>query len=114
VKESLQDGKSEWVSVLACIGADGTALPPGVILRDFMATSETLGWKRSLRKHQYLSPHHALDGIMMILGWLGLSRSLIGSQREKLGGAGDFSFWMAMDLILLRTFWPTIIATEFC
>jgi hypothetical protein len=28
VKESLQDGNREWVSVLACIGADGTALPP--------------------------------------------------------------------------------------
>jgi hypothetical protein len=31
VKESLQDSNREWVSVLACIGADGTALPPGVI-----------------------------------------------------------------------------------
>jgi hypothetical protein len=31
VKESLQDGNREWVPVLACIGADGTALPPGVI-----------------------------------------------------------------------------------
>jgi hypothetical protein len=31
VKDSLQDGKREWISVLACIGADGTTLPPGVI-----------------------------------------------------------------------------------
>jgi hypothetical protein len=31
VTDSLQDGNREWVSVLACIGADGTALPPGII-----------------------------------------------------------------------------------
>ena len=31
VKDSLQDGSREWISVLACIGADGTALPPGII-----------------------------------------------------------------------------------
>jgi hypothetical protein len=85
-----------------------------LFLRDFMATSETLRWKGSLRIHQYLSPHHPLDGVMMILGWLGLSWSLIGSQRKKLGGAGDFFSWMALDLILLETFWPTVIATGFC
>ena len=31
VRQSLQDGNREWVSLLACICADGTALPPGVI-----------------------------------------------------------------------------------
>jgi hypothetical protein len=31
VTDSLQDGNREWISVLACIGADGTALPPGLI-----------------------------------------------------------------------------------
>ena len=31
VTDSLQDGSREWISVLACIGADGTALPPGLI-----------------------------------------------------------------------------------
>jgi hypothetical protein len=31
VTDSLQDGNREWVSVLACIGADGTALPPSII-----------------------------------------------------------------------------------
>lgn len=31
VRQSNQDGNREWVSLLACICADGTALPPGVI-----------------------------------------------------------------------------------
>ncbi|KAJ8105176.1 hypothetical protein OPT61_g10339 [Boeremia exigua] len=31
VRQSSQDGNREWVSLLACICADGTALPPGVI-----------------------------------------------------------------------------------
>ncbi|KAJ8118948.1 hypothetical protein OPT61_g162 [Boeremia exigua] len=31
VRQSLQDGNREWVSLLACICADGTALPPSVI-----------------------------------------------------------------------------------
>jgi hypothetical protein len=31
VKDSLQDGSRTWISILACIGADGTALPPGII-----------------------------------------------------------------------------------
>jgi hypothetical protein len=31
VRQSLQDGNREWVSLLACICADGTALPPGII-----------------------------------------------------------------------------------
>ncbi|KAJ8109812.1 hypothetical protein OPT61_g7186 [Boeremia exigua] len=31
VRQSNQDGNCEWVSLLACICADGTVLPPGVI-----------------------------------------------------------------------------------
>ena len=30
-KQSLHDGNREWVTLLACICADGTALPPGII-----------------------------------------------------------------------------------
>jgi hypothetical protein len=62
VTNSLQDGSREWVSVLACIGADGTTLPPGIIfeglhgnIRDtwvegiteetpIFATSSPTGW----------------------------------------------------------------------
>jgi hypothetical protein len=29
--ESIQDGSREWITVLACVGADGTVLPPGLI-----------------------------------------------------------------------------------
>jgi len=30
-RQSLQDGNTEWVTLLACICADGSALPPGII-----------------------------------------------------------------------------------
>jgi hypothetical protein len=30
-RQSLQDGNREWITVLACVGADGVALPPGLI-----------------------------------------------------------------------------------
>jgi hypothetical protein len=30
-KQMLQDGNREWISLLACICADGTALPPALI-----------------------------------------------------------------------------------
>jgi hypothetical protein len=31
VKDSIQDGSRTWISVLACVGANGTALPPSLI-----------------------------------------------------------------------------------
>ena len=31
VKEALQDGSREWITILACICADGSAIPPGVV-----------------------------------------------------------------------------------
>ena len=30
-KQMLQDGNREWISLLACVRADGTALPPALI-----------------------------------------------------------------------------------
>jgi hypothetical protein len=33
IRSTLQDGLREWVTVLACIGADGTALPPAIIFK---------------------------------------------------------------------------------
>ena len=31
VKALIQDGNREWITVLACVCADGSALPPGII-----------------------------------------------------------------------------------
>jgi hypothetical protein len=31
VRAALQDGSREWISLLACICADGTKLPPGLV-----------------------------------------------------------------------------------
>jgi hypothetical protein len=33
VRDSLQDGSREWITVLACVGADGSALPPSLIFQ---------------------------------------------------------------------------------
>lgn len=31
LKQRLQDGNREWITSIACIYADGTSLPPGLI-----------------------------------------------------------------------------------
>jgi hypothetical protein len=31
IRSSLQDGSREWITLLACVGADETALPPSLI-----------------------------------------------------------------------------------
>ncbi|KAH5705386.1 hypothetical protein HBI18_254730 [Parastagonospora nodorum] len=31
VQATRQDGSREWITILACVGADGDALPPGII-----------------------------------------------------------------------------------
>ena len=31
VRASLQDGNREWITLLACVCADGSTLPPGLI-----------------------------------------------------------------------------------
>ena len=33
VRDSLQDSSREWITVLACVGADGSALPPSLIFQ---------------------------------------------------------------------------------
>jgi hypothetical protein len=33
VRDSLQDGLREWITVLACVRADGSALPPSLIFQ---------------------------------------------------------------------------------
>lgn len=38
VRQAFQDGNTSWVSLLACICADGTALPPGVIFESKNST----------------------------------------------------------------------------
>lgn len=38
-RQQLQDGNREWISLLACVCADGTALPPGLI---YLAKSQNV------------------------------------------------------------------------
>jgi hypothetical protein len=41
VKQALQDGSREWVSLLATVCADGTALPPGIIFASKNSTIQS-------------------------------------------------------------------------
>ena len=41
VKASLQDGNRAWVTVLACVCGDGSALPPGLIYESANSTIQS-------------------------------------------------------------------------
>lgn len=48
VRAARQDGSREWITLLACVCADGTALPPGLI---YQATNKDIqsSWVRDIR-----------------------------------------------------------------
>jgi hypothetical protein len=47
----LQDGSREWITVLACVGADGDALPPGLIFQGVNGVIQ-LNWVQDIKpKH---------------------------------------------------------------
>lgn len=52
-RQSLHNGNREWITVVACICADGTALPPGLI---FAAESDNIQstWVSSTDKRKHL------------------------------------------------------------
>jgi hypothetical protein len=111
VKDSLQDGNRKWISVLACIGADGTALPLGVVFEALHGNIRDT-WVEGITKETQIFATSLPTGWSNDkIGLLGFPRCLIGTLRRKQGGAGDFSSWMAMDLTLPGTFWPSVIET---
>jgi hypothetical protein len=52
LKQQLQDGNREWITTLACICADGSALPPGLI---YMAKSGNIqdAWLNNFDPQQH-------------------------------------------------------------
>ena len=50
--QSLQDGNGEWVTVLASVCADGTALPPGLFLSGKNNTIQSSWECHRLTRHQ--------------------------------------------------------------
>jgi hypothetical protein len=102
VKVTLQDGSRTWVSVLAYVGADGTALPPSIIFEALHATLGTLGWKILKRiSIKSLSHHLLVDGAMIKLGLHGSPKCLKGIQRRKQGGLGGCLFLLIYPPIQL-------------
>jgi hypothetical protein len=80
----LQDGNREWITILACICADGSELDPAVI---FAGKGDLYsGWVHNVEpgKHQTFLAHCQVGRLTMTSGWHGSNRSLIGSQKRKL------------------------------
>jgi hypothetical protein len=50
--ESIQDGYRKWITVLACVGADGTALPPGLIYQGENSNIQS-SWIQDIKRKQY-------------------------------------------------------------
>lgn len=65
-----QDGNREWITILAAICADGTALSPAIIVPPLLVPPT--------------------DGHRMSLDWLGLSKYLIRRREIKLEDGGGF------------------------
>jgi hypothetical protein len=52
VRASLQDGSREWITILACVGADGEPLPPSLI---YQATSGSIqsSWVKDIQAGEH-------------------------------------------------------------
>ena len=50
--ESVQDGSREWITVLACVGADGTVLPPGLIYQGAKSNIQS-PWVQDIKPKQH-------------------------------------------------------------
>jgi hypothetical protein len=53
VREALQDGNREWITLLACICGDGSFLPPGLLFASANSTLQS-NWVEGIRvgKHK--------------------------------------------------------------
>ena len=70
--EDLQDGSREWITVLACVGADGDALPPGLIFQGMNGVIQS-NWVQDIKpKHQvfYTSSPSGWSNNDIGLAWL--------------------------------------------
>jgi hypothetical protein len=90
-KQASHDANREWVTVIGCICADGTTLPPAVI---FSAASEKVqaNWYRISiqRLILYTSRYHLVAGRTTISALPGLSRCFLLPPRGKLGEGTDY------------------------
>ena len=85
VTASLQDGNREWITLLACVCADGSALPPGLIYQA-AGTAVQSSWVESMdpRKHlvHFTTSPSGWTNDDVGLAWPGLNRCLIATPRR--------------------------------
>ena len=86
IRSSLQDGSREWITLLACVGADGTALPPSLI---YQAASGNLQstWVQDIQaeEHSVFVTSSQSGGTNNELGLAWLKQVFERFTREKAG-----------------------------
>jgi hypothetical protein len=99
VRDTLQDGSREWVTLLAAICADGGVLPPGLIYQSKSCELRP-DWVAHIEpgKHDMFVtvPHLHQDGAITTLAWHGWSRYLtaVHGKKHAMGETIDSSSWM--------------------
>jgi hypothetical protein len=100
VREALQDGSREFITVLACVCGNGTSLEPSVIFAGKSGLCSA--WVEAVEegKHEVFSAILRLVGQTMSSAFAGSNRSSIGSQMRKLDEVGDSSSSTARAVML--------------
>lgn len=99
VRASLQDGSREWVTILVCVCADGSALPPSLIIRLPTTAYNQAGLRISRQDSMVCtSSLHPQAGQTTISALPGSSRCLIATPRQRLDDRSDYLSLIAMDL----------------
>jgi hypothetical protein len=96
IKAHIQGGNREWITLLACIYVDGSALDPAIMINQPQAQYRTAGFKRLTLWITKLTLPHYLQAERTIIG---LSKCSVALQWLRLDRATERSSLMAMDLI---------------
>jgi hypothetical protein len=51
-RQALEDGNREWVTLIACVGASGVALPPGLIMAGDSGNVQD-AWVRDIKQFKH-------------------------------------------------------------
>lgn len=80
--QAIQNGNHKWITLLACVGVAGVALPLGLIYSAELKNVQST-WMDDIdiKKHLVLVAVLPLAGRTMMLGWPGFNWCLIATLR---------------------------------